>query len=201
MLPLPPYFRMLNIVLFGPPGAGKGTQSQNLISRYQLVHISTGDILRAEITAQTELGLEAKKLMDAGILVPDSVVIGMVENVVKANLHSKGFIFDGFPRTVAQAEALDEMLARYGTSITCMIALTVAEEELKRRLLERGKISGRPDDQNEDLIERRVKEYKDKTTPVATYYAQTNRFDQVPGEGKIDDIFQSVCLKIEAIAG
>lgn len=190
---------MLNLVLFGPPGAGKGTQSQKLIERYGLRHVSTGDILRSEIAAGTELGLEAKKLMDAGILVPDAVVIGMVENLVKANLDGKGFIFDGFPRTVAQAEALDTMLARYGTSVTVMVALIVDHETLVDRLLKRGETSGRPDDQNRELIERRVVEYREKTTPVADFYSQSGRFQEVPGVGPIDAIFEGVCSKIDAV--
>lgn len=190
---------MLNLVLFGPPGAGKGTQSQKLIERYGLRHVSTGDILRSEIAAGTELGTEAKKLMDAGILVPDAVVIGMVENLVKANLDGKGFIFDGFPRTVAQAEALDAMLARYGTSVTVMVALIVDHETLVDRLLKRGETSGRPDDQNRELIERRVVEYREKTTPVADFYAKSGRFQEVPGVGAIDAIFEGVCSKIDAV--
>src|SRR5690242_2759715 len=137
---------MLNLVLFGPPGAGKGTQSQKLIEKYQLVHLSTGDILRNEIANGTGLGLEAKKLMDQGVLVPDEVVIGMISNKLDANKDAKGFIFDGFPRTVAQAEALDELLESKSTSITGMIALDVDDEELQTRLLLRGKDSGRPDD-------------------------------------------------------
>lgn len=179
---------MLNIVLFGPPGAGKGTQSHFLVEQYQLIHISTGDLLRAEIAEGTALGLEAKKLMDAGLLVPDAVVIGMVENRVKSNPTANGFIFDGFPRTVAQAEALDEMLARYGSSISIMVGLHVPDDELKRRLLQRGLTSGRPDDQDEVLVERRVQEYKDKTAPVATFYQSTGRFSQVDGIGEISEI-------------
>jgi adenylate kinase len=190
---------MLNLVLFGPPGAGKGTQSQNLIERYGLRHVSTGDILRAEIAAGTDLGLEAKKLMDAGVLVPDAVVIGMVENLVKASLGGKGFIFDGFPRTVAQAEALDTMLANYGTSIHVMVALQVDHETLVERLLHRGLTSGRPDDQNRELIERRVNEYTTKTAPVAAFYANSGRFQEVPGVGPIQEIFDGICGKIDHI--
>lgn len=190
---------MLNLVLFGPPGAGKGTQSQNLIDRYGLRHISTGDLLRSEIAEGTALGQEAKKLMDAGILVPDAVVIGMVENQVKANLSGRGFIFDGFPRTVAQAEALDEMLAKYGTSISVMVALQVDHDTLVQRLLLRGQTSGRPDDQNQELIERRVVEYRDKTAPVAAFYASTGRFQEVPGVGEISAIFEGICQKIDAV--
>ena len=146
---------MLNLVLFGPPGAGKGTQSQNLIDHYQLIHLSTGDLLRSEITQGTALGMEAKKLMDQGILVPDEVVIGMISNKLDSNKDAKGFIFDGFPRTVAQAEALDNLLASKQSAITGMIALEVADDELERRLLLRGKESGRPDDANPDAHARR----------------------------------------------
>src|SRR6185312_7891655 len=141
---------MLNLVLFGPPGAGKGTQSQKLIEKYGLIHLSTGDLLRNEISQGTELGLEAKKLMDAGILVPDAVVIGMISNKLDANPHAKGFIFDGFPRTTAQAVALDDLLQRKGSGISAMIALEVPERELIERLLKRGMESGRADDRNTD---------------------------------------------------
>ena len=150
---------MLNIVLFGPPGAGKGTQSQNLIEKYKLVHLSTGDILRSEIAAGTALGLEAKKLMDQGILVPDEVVIGMIDSKLNANKTAGGFIFDGFPRTIAQAEALDRLLAGHNEKISCMLSLRVTEEELTRRLLLRGAESGRPDDANETVIRKRIHEY------------------------------------------
>jgi adenylate kinase len=150
---------MLNLVLFGPPGAGKGTQSQKLIEKYGLIHLSTGDLLRSEIAQGTELGLEAKKLMDNGILVPDEVVIGMIENKLLANKNARGFIFDGFPRTVAQAEALDRLLEEKNSPISGMIALEVNSGELEHRLLLRGRESGRPDDANPEVISKRVKEY------------------------------------------
>ncbi|MGV3561001.1 adenylate kinase [Larkinella arboricola] len=188
---------MLNLVLFGPPGAGKGTQSEKLIAKYRLVHLSTGDLLRSEIREGTELGLRAKMLMDQGILVPDEVVIGMIENKLKENQSAAGFIFDGFPRTVPQAEALDQLLAQYNTGITVMVALVVDEEELTKRLLIRGLSSGRPDDQNEDLIRRRVKEYNDKTAPVAGYYESQGKFKAISGIGSIEEIFQAICEKIE----
>src|SRR6185503_18228421 len=143
---------MLNIVLFGPPGAGKGTQSEKLIAKYQLVHLSTGDILRNEIANQTPLGMEAKKLMDQGILVPDEVVIGMIDSRLDANRNARGFIFDGFPRTAAQAEALDKLLAQKSSAITMMLSLEVPKQELISRLLNRGKDSGRADDSNEAVI-------------------------------------------------
>jgi adenylate kinase len=180
---------MLNLVLFGPPGAGKGTQSEKLIEKYQLVHLSTGDILRSEIAAGTALGMEAKKLMDQGILVPDEVVIGMIESKVDNNKDAKGFIFDGFPRTTAQAEALDKMLMRKGTSITAMLSLEVPKVELVKRLLNRGKDSGRADDQNETVIEKRIDEYNNKTAPLKNYYAAQKKFRGIEGVGAIEEIF------------
>ncbi|GAB3832187.1 adenylate kinase [Hymenobacter jeollabukensis] len=184
---------MLNIVLFGPPGAGKGTQSQKLIQRYGLVHLSTGDLLRSQIAQGTELGLKAKKLMDAGELVPDAVVIGMIESQLAGNKQAAGFIFDGFPRTIPQAQALDELMQRYDTGISCMIALEVTEDELVTRLLERGKTSGRPDDQNEEKIRKRVTVYNTETAQVAGYYAQQDKFHSIYGIGPIDDIFGQLC--------
>jgi adenylate kinase len=191
---------MLNIVLFGPPGAGKGTQSQKLIEKYQLVHLSTGDLLRGEINAGTTLGLRAKELMDKGILVPDEVVVGMIENKIKENSSAKGFIFDGFPRTVAQAQALDQMLTLNQTSITCMIALEVEDEELYKRVLLRGQTSGRPDDQNETLVRKRIAEYNEKTLPVADYYKGQNKYLSVYGIGEVEEIFSTICSKIDSTA-
>ncbi|TAE30020.1 MAG: adenylate kinase [Cytophagales bacterium] len=187
---------MLNLVLFGPPGAGKGTQSEKLIAKFQLVHLSTGDLLRSQIAAGTELGMRAKTLMDEGVLVPDEVVIGMIDSKLNENQSAPGFIFDGFPRTVPQAEALDALLATYNEQITTMIALIVEEEELTHRLLNRGKSSGRPDDQNEDLIRRRVNEYNQKTTPVAGYYSGQGKYAAIDGVGEIDEIFETICQKI-----
>ena len=187
---------MLNIVLFGPPGAGKGTQSENLINAFQLVHLSTGDILRNEIINKTPAGMEAKKLMDQGILVPDQVVIKMIEDRIDANRNSKGFIFDGFPRTTAQAMALDEMLARKGSSISMMLAMEVEDGELIRRLLYRGKESGRPDDQNELVIGRRIGEYNAKTAPLKNYYTAQGKFYSINGIGSIEDIFDRLCQVI-----
>ncbi len=184
---------MLNIVLFGPPGAGKGTQSAKLIETYQLVHLSTGDLLRSEIAGGTELGLKAKGLMDAGLLVPDEVVIGMIDNKLSQNPTAKGFIFDGFPRTIPQAQALDSLLTNRGTGISAMIALEVEEKELISRLLIRGQSSGRTDDQNEELIENRVKEYNTKTAPVASFYKEQNKYFSVYGIGEIEEIFSNLC--------
>ncbi len=188
---------MLNIVLFGPPGAGKGTQSQKLIEKYQLVHLSTGDILRSQIAEGTELGLEAKKLMDQGLLVPDEVVIGMIRSKIEANSNSAGFIFDGFPRTTGQAEALDKLLAEKNTAITMMLALEVDDDELIMRILKRGKESGREDDQNETIIMNRIKEYNKKTAPLKDYYSAQNKFFAVEGIGDVDEIFNVLCSVIE----
>lgn len=178
----------LNIVLFGPPGAGKGTQSNFLIERYGLVHLSTGDLLRAEIKAESELGLQAKGLMDAGQLVPDAVVIGMIRNKMEANLDAKGFIFDGFPRTNAQAEALDEMLEAKSEPITAMLALEVPEEELIKRLLGRGATSGRSDDQDESVIRNRIREYETKTAPLKDFYTAQGKFKAIDGVGSLEEI-------------
>jgi len=183
---------MLNLVLFGPPGAGKGTQSHKLIEKYGLIHLSTGDLLRSEIAQGTVLGLEAKKLMDQGILVPDEVVIGMISSKLDANKNAKGFIFDGFPRTVAQAEALDRLLESKKSPISGMIALVVDDAELEHRLLLRGKESGRPDDANPEVIRKRIKEYNDKTAPVAQFYKNQNKFKSINGIGAIDEIFTEI---------
>lgn len=189
---------MLNLVLFGPPGAGKGTQSQKLIDKYKLVHLSTGDILRNEIANCTELGLEAKKLMDQGILVPDEVVIGMIGNKLDADKKANGFIFDGFPRTISQAEALDKLLESKNSSISGMIALEVDDRELEKRLLSRGKESGRPDDANVDIIRKRIQEYNNKTAPVADFYKSQGKYSSINGIGSIDEIFSSINKEIDS---
>lgn len=190
---------MLNIVLFGPPGAGKGTQSDKLIDHYQLVHLSTGDILRGELKAESALGLEAKKYMDKGALVPDEVVIGMIEKKLDENAHAKGFIFDGFPRTTAQAEALDKVLEKKQTEIAVMVALEVEKEELVKRLLLRGKDSGRADDQDESVIENRINVYNKETAPVIDYYNKQGKFKSVDGMGSIDDIFNRLTAAIDEV--
>lgn len=183
--------------MFGPPGAGKGTQSERLIQKYNLVHLSTGDILRGEITQGTDLGLEAKKLMDKGILVPDNVVIGMISNKLDSNKDADGFIFDGFPRTVAQAEALDSLLKSKSSRISGMVALVVDNVELEKRLLNRGKNSGRPDDANPEVIQKRIVEYNSKTAPVANYYKDQKKFTSINGIGTVDEIFSSICKVVD----
>ncbi len=188
---------MLNIVLFGPPGAGKGTQSEKLIEKYKLNHISTGDLFRKHLTEGTELGKKAQKYMDDGFLVPDEVVIGMVDDKIKSSGDAKGFIFDGFPRTVKQAEALDQLLIAQNTPISGMIALEVPFEELKKRLLGRGKISGRVDDQSEDKINNRIQVYLDETLPVSEYYKKQNKFNGINGVGTIDSIFENISNVID----
>ncbi len=191
---------MLNIVLFGPPGAGKGTQSEKLINKYNLTHISTGDLFRKHLGEGTELGKLAQKYMDDGFLVPDEVVIGMVDEKIKSSTDVNGFIFDGFPRTVNQAEALDKLMESKGSPISGMISLEVPFEELKKRLLERGKVSGRADDQSEDKIDNRIKVYQDETMPVAEYYQKQNKLQTINGVGSIDDIFQKICAVIDGLA-
>jgi adenylate kinase len=181
---------MLNIVLFGPPGAGKGTQSENLIKHFQLSHLSTGDIFRANIKGGTELGKLAQSYMDKGELVPDEVTIKMLESEYDKVPHAKGFIFDGFPRTEAQAAALDKFLAGKGTAITKMLALEVDDTELMRRLLERGKSSGRSDDQNPTIIANRINEYNTKTAPLKSYYSQQGKFVSINGIGSVEEIFE-----------
>ena len=189
---------MFNLILFGPPGSGKGTQSEKLIAKYRLKHLSTGDILRSEIANQTPLGIEAKKIMDKGQLVPDEVVIGMISSALDANPNAKGFLFDGFPRTPAQAEVLDKLLELKKTSIAAMLALNVSEEELVKRLMKRGETSGRSDDTNENVIRARITEYRNKTAVVADYYRQFDKVVAVKGEGTIDEIFAALCMEIDA---
>ncbi|MFT4202973.1 MAG: adenylate kinase [Chitinophagaceae bacterium] len=189
---------MFNLILFGPPGSGKGTQSENIIAKYGLVHISTGDLLRVQISAGTPLGLEAKSIMEKGQLVPDNVVIGMINDVMSYNKDAKGFLFDGFPRTVAQAEALDQLLSENGEKVNLMISLKVDEDELVKRLLNRGLTSGRADDRNEEVVRARIQEYNNKTTAVADYYKKHDKVDEIAGVGTIEDIFQNISKSIDA---
>lgn len=187
---------MLNIVLFGPPGAGKGTQSQFLVEAYGLIHLSTGDIFRANIQGGTELGKLAQSFMNQGKLVPDDVTIRMLESEVDKHEDARGFIFDGFPRTTAQAVALDDFLNGRGTPVTCMLALDVEENELKSRLLARAATSGRPDDANPSVIQKRIDVYNAETAPVASHYAAQGKFTGVDGIGTIEEITERLRLAI-----
>ena len=188
---------MFNLILFGPPGSGKGTQSEKLIAKYGLKHLSTGDLLRYEISRQTPLGQEAQNFMDKGQLVPDEVVIGMISSALDANHDCQGFLFDGFPRTSAQAEALDKLLELKNAPIAAMLALDVSEEELVKRLLKRGETSGRSDDTNEAVIRARIIEYHNKTAMVADYYKKFDKVVMVKGEGTVDEIFHALCNEID----
>ena len=190
---------MLNLVLFGPPGAGKGTQSALLIDKYNLAHLSTGDIFRYNMKEGTDLGKLAKSYIEKGALVPDEVTIGMLEAEVNSNTEAKGFIFDGFPRTNAQAQALDTFLSSKGTAISAMLALEVEEQELITRLLERGKSSGRADDQNPEIIKNRIQVYENETAILKDYYTAQNKFVGVKGIGSIESITNSLCKEIDAL--
>ena len=190
---------MLNIVLFGPPGAGKGTQSQRLIEKYSLIHLSTGDIFRSNIKGQTDLGKLAKSYIDKGQLVPDEITIDMLKDAVNKHPEAKGFIFDGFPRTQVQAEALDTFLATKKTKIAAMIALDVPEDELKERLKKRAIDSGRTDDANPEIIKNRIQVYKNETAPVKDYYEKQQKYYTVNGLGTIDEIYQRLLQTITAI--
>ncbi len=190
---------MLNIVLFGPPGAGKGTQSERLIEQYGLIHLSTGDVFRANIKGETELGLLAKSYMDKGALVPDEVTINMLRSEVQKHTDPKGFIFDGFPRTNPQASALDEFLASLGTSISVMLALDVEEEELRERLKKRAESSGRPDDADPAVIQNRINVYKNETAPVKEFYEAQGKFVSINGIGSIDEITSRLFAAIDSL--
>ncbi len=188
---------MINIVLFGPPGAGKGTQSAKLIDKYQLIHISTGDLFRKHLKEGTPLGKLAQEYMSKGNLVPDQVVIDMVDDKIKSSGEIGGIIFDGFPRTVKQAEALDTLLAKKNTSITTLVELMVNEDELKNRLADRANKENRPDDAKPEVIENRIAVYKAETVPVAKYYQQQGKYSAVVGVGEIDQIFVNLCREID----
>ena len=187
---------MLNLALFGPPGAGKGTQSKLLIEKYNLVYISTGDILRQEISEKTDLGLQAKAIIDKGRLVSEDIIVQIIEKRISMNPHVKGILFDGFPRTVVQAYILEGLLLRLNTSLDCMISLEVPNEELLKRMLERAKTSGRSDD-NEEVIRYRLQEYENKTLPVSEFYHEREKFYPINGVGTIDDIFDRICTVID----
>ncbi len=188
---------MFNLILFGPPGSGKGTQSEKIVEKFGLMHLSTGNLLRQEIADRTPLGLEAKNFMDKGQLVPDEVVIGMIDTCLEKHAGAKGFLFDGFPRTLAQAEALDRLLDFRKASIRKLIALDVSEDELVKRLINRGATSGRSDDVNEEVIRKRFSVYKGETEPVAEHYRELEKLEKIPGEGTVDDIFLKISGSIE----
>lgn len=188
---------MLNIVLFGPPGAGKGTQSEKILKKYNLVHLSTGDLFRLNLNNETSLGLEAKKYMNKGDLVPDQIVISMVEDKINKSSNVIGFVFDGFPRTINQAIALDNMLEKNNIPIKQMIALKVDENELIKRIKNRAKTSGREDDKSIDKINNRIQVYNQETKPVADYYRKYNKYSEVDGIGEINEIFLKLCSKID----
>ncbi len=188
---------MFNLILFGPPGSGKGTQSDKLVEKYELIHLSTGNLLRKEIADRTPLGLEAKNFIDHGQLVPDEVVIGMVDSYFDKHKGARGFLFDGYPRTVAQAKALDNLLLLKKTGIEVVLFLHVDEEELISRLVHRGKTSGRSDDMDENVQRRRQEVYRNETLPVAQYYEQQDKVIHVKGMGSVDDIFNSLCKVID----
>jgi adenylate kinase len=190
---------MLNLVLFGPPGSGKGTQSNLLIEKYNLIHLSTGDILRGEITDGTSLGLEAKSIMDRGDLVSNEIVTGMISSKLDNNPNAKGFIFDGFPRTAAQATALDILLKEKGTSISATLSLKVEAEELIKRLLARGKDSGREDDKNESIITNRINEYNNKTAPLKEFYSDQNKLSEIEGMGSVFEIANKLNAVIDTL--
>lgn len=193
---------MFNLILFGPPGSGKGTQSERIVQKFGLIHLSTGNLLRQEIQDKTPLGMEARSFMDRGQLVPDEVVIAMISSLLEKHPEAKGFLFDGFPRTIAQAEALDKLLSLKKTSICKVLALTVSEEELVKRLMKRGETSGRSDDNNEMVIRQRFEVYKRETEPVAHYYEAHGKLEKIRGEGSVDDIFSALdgCIAKEMAA-
>lgn len=188
---------MFNFILFGPPGSGKGTQSEKIVDRFGLIHLSTGNLLRQEIQEKTPLGMEAKNIMDKGQLVPDEVVVAMIHSCLDKHPETKGFLFDGFPRTIAQAEALDKLLLLKKASIRKVLALDVTEDELVKRLLKRGETSGRSDDTDELVIRKRFNVYKAETEPVAAYYEKGSKLERVAGVGSVDDIFEKLSGHIQ----
>lgn len=186
---------MFNLILFGPPGSGKGTQSIKLAEKYMLKHVSTGDILRSEVKNQTVLGIKAQAIMNTGELVPDELLIEILHAVMEKNKNAKGFIFDGFPRTIVQAKALDQLMVKMHVSINNVISLEVEDEEVVNRLLKRAEIEGRKDD-NAETINNRLNVYKSQTAPLLDYYEEQNKLNKVVGEGSVEDIFKVICTKI-----
>jgi len=190
---------MINIILFGPPGSGKGTQAALLIEKYGVIHISTGDLFRYEMSNNTPLGIKAKEYMSKGELVPDEVTIGMLKNKVNAHPGIKGIIFDGFPRNIIQSQALDEFLLEKGSKVSILLALDVPDDEIVSRILNRGKTSGRTDDNDEQIIRNRIEIYKSETSPVFDYYAIPGKSKSINGIGTIDEIFERICAEIDKI--
>lgn len=188
---------MYNLILFGPPGSGKGTQSEKLVEKYDLVHLSTGDLLRVEIAKKSPLGIEAKKLIEKGQLVPDEMVVGIIDNCLEEHKDAKGFLFDGFPRTVNQAEALDRLLGLRKMAIDSVLALEVNYDELVKRILNRGKTSGRADDSDEEIVRKRFAVYHRDTEPVANYYKEKDLLKIVKGSGTVAETFEALCGEIE----
>ncbi len=188
---------MVNLILFGPPGSGKGTQAEKLVAKYNLLHISTGDLFRYELGNNTPLGILARSYMEKGQLVPDEVTVGMLRNKVEAHPEAQGYIFDGFPRTIPQAQALDALLAERGQHITQLLMLDVPEDEIVRRILERGKTSGRADDNDEAIIRSRYEVYLKETSPVFDFYAASGKSLKIPGVGAIEEIFERLCAAID----
>lgn len=188
---------MLNLILFGPPGSGKGTQAESIVEHYDLLHISTGDLFRYEMGNDTPLGLKAKEYISKGELVPDEVTIGMLKNKVNASADAKGFIFDGFPRTIAQAEALDAFLKEKGSGITVLVALDVDDNEIVKRILNRGLTSGRADDNDEEIIRNRIAVYNSETAQVYDYYGKEGKSVKVNGIGTINEIFDRLKHEID----
>ncbi|MBK9270536.1 MAG: adenylate kinase [Saprospiraceae bacterium] len=190
---------MIHLILFGPPGSGKGTQAEKLIKKYNLFHISTGDLFRAETSQKTPLGLKALEYMNQGILVPDEITIGMLKNKLRELDHVSGIIYDGFPRTIAQAIALDNMLNENEEEIKILLALEVPDEEIVRRIIKRGVTSGRPDDSDESIIRKRMEEYRQKTSEVFDFYDQKNKSRNIDGMGTVDEIFKRICTELDPL--
>lgn len=191
--------KMINLILFGPPGSGKGTQAAKLIEQFHLIHISTGDLFRYEMSHDTPLGQEAKAYMAKGELVPDSVTIGMLRNKVESHPEAAGFIFDGFPRTIPQAEALDALLAEKGAGVSALLALHVGDEEIVQRIKLRGATSGRADDNDESIIRNRINVYKNETSPVFDFYGDKGKSQTINGIGTVDEIFERLCEAIKRL--
>ena len=192
-------FQMINLILFGPPGSGKGTQAKKLVNKYGFVHISTGDLFRYEIGNNTPLGLKAKEFMSKGELVPDEITMGMLKNKVESTEGAKGFIFDGFPRTIPQANGLDLYLNDKEQTISGLIALKVEDDEIVKRILHRGKTSGRSDDNDESIIRNRIDVYNSETSQVYNHYAVNDKSHSIEGQGSIDEIFHSLCECIDSL--